>query len=162
MPLIPVPASLLCYSSSLFFSFLLLPWCWWPHLSSCAPSPVFTFGTKPNGKSCRGILNLVDLAGSERLKRSKVTGAEADEAKAINMSLTALGNVVEALKNKQKHIPYRDSALTQVLAPGLGGGAKTAFIIQLSPAEINAEESGSTLKFAERLRGVELGASKKS
>merc|ERR1712070_105014 len=117
---------------------------------------VYTCGIKPNGKSCRGILNLVDLAGSERLKRSKVTGAEADEAKAINMSLTALGNVVEALKNKQKHIPYRDAALTQVLQPGLGGGAKTAFIIQLSPAEINAEESGSTLKFAERLRGVEL------
>ena len=69
--------------------------------------------------------------------------------------------VAESLKSKARHVPYRDSALTQVLASALGNGAKTAFIIQLSPAEINAEESGSTLKFAERLRGVELGAAKK-
>eukprot|EP00913_Durusdinium_trenchii_P018315 g17206.t1 len=72
-----------------------------------------------------GKLTLCDLAGSERLKKSEVTGEQMKEAQSINKSLTALGDVIEALTKGQKHVPYRNHRLTQLLSDSLGGNAKT-------------------------------------
>ena len=69
----------------------------------------------PFGTEKRGILNLVDLAGSEKISKSKVEGEGLEEAKKINLSLSALGNVINALTSNASHIPYRDSKLTRLL-----------------------------------------------
>lgn len=69
----------------------------------------------PNDSEKRGILNLVDLAGSEKINHSGVTGQNLEEAKKINLSLSALGNVIHALTLNSEHIPYRDSKLTRLL-----------------------------------------------
>ena len=71
-------------------------------------------------ESTQSRLVLIDLAGSERVKRSGVTGAALDEARNINKSLSALGNVFSALQTKQRHIPFRDSTLTYLLNDCLG------------------------------------------
>jgi len=92
------------------------------------------------GKSCikQSKLNLVDLAGSERQAKTGATGQTLEEAKKINASLTALGNVINALiDSKVKFIPYRDSKLTLLLKASLGGNAKTLMICALSPSDDN-------------------------
>ncbi|GLT42176.1 hypothetical protein SLA2020_161930 [Shorea laevis] len=109
-----------------------------------------------------GNLHLVDLAGSERVDRSEVTGMGLKEAQHINKSLAALGDVIFALSQKSSHVPYRNSKLTQVLQSSLGGQAKTLMFVQLNPDATSYSESMSTLKFAERVSGVELGAAKSS
>ncbi|GKU95265.1 hypothetical protein SLEP1_g8646 [Rubroshorea leprosula] len=108
----------------------------------------------------RGSLNLVDLAGSERVDRSEATGDRLREAQHINKSLSALGDVIFALAQKSTHVPYRNSKLTQVLQSSLGGQAKTLMFVQLNPDVDSYSETISTLKFAERVSGVELGAAK--
>ncbi|XP_052210202.1 kinesin-like protein KIN-14J isoform X2 [Diospyros lotus] len=108
----------------------------------------------------RGSLHLVDLAGSERVDRSEATGDRLREAQHINKSLSALGDVIFALAQKNLHVPYRNSKLTQVLQSSLGGQAKTLMFVQLNPDVESYSESISTLKFAERVSGVELGAAK--
>nr|VDD29442.1 unnamed protein product [Brassica oleracea] len=108
----------------------------------------------------RGSLNLVDLAGSERVDRSEATGERLKEAQHINKSLSALGDVVFALAHKNPHVPYRNSKLTQVLQSSLGGQAKTLMFVQVNPDGDSYAETVSTLKFAERVSGVELGAAK--
>ncbi|KAF7136213.1 hypothetical protein RHSIM_Rhsim08G0134600 [Rhododendron simsii] len=113
-----------------------------------------------NGTSLRGSLHLVDLAGSERVDRSEVTGDRLKEAQHINKSLSALGDVIFALAQKSTHIPYRNSKLTQVLQTSLGGHAKTLMFVQLNPELSSYSETLSTLKFAERVSGVELGAAR--
>ncbi|KAK2988431.1 hypothetical protein RJ640_023978, partial [Escallonia rubra] len=110
----------------------------------------------------RGSLHLVDLAGSERVDRSEVTGDRLKEAQHINKSLSALGDVIFALAQKSPHVPYRNSKLTQVLQTSLGGQAKTLMFVQLNPDVSSFSESVSTLKFAERVSGVELGAARSS
>ncbi|KAK3039442.1 hypothetical protein RJ639_029241, partial [Escallonia herrerae] len=110
----------------------------------------------------RGSLHLVDLAGSERVDRSEVTGDRLKEAQHINKSLSALGDVIFALAQKSPHVPYRNSKLTQVLQTSLGGQAKTLMFVQLNPDVSSFSESISTLKFAERVSGVELGAARSS
>ncbi|KAL7192393.1 hypothetical protein ACSBR2_024261 [Camellia fascicularis] len=110
--------------------------------------------------SLRGSLHLVDLAGSERVDRSEVTGDRLKEAQHINKSLAALGDVIFALSQKSPHIPYRNSKLTQVLQNSLGGHAKTLMFVQLNPDLNSYGETTSTLKFAERVSGVELGAAR--
>ncbi|KAI4343247.1 hypothetical protein MLD38_027775 [Melastoma candidum] len=105
-------------------------------------------------------LHLVDLAGSERVDRSEVTGERLREAQHINKSLSALGDVIFALAQKSPHVPYRNSKLTQVLQSSLGGQAKTLMFVQLNPDTDSYSETISTLKFAERVSGVELGAAK--
>lgn len=76
-----------------------------------------------------GKLNLVDLAGSERQSKTGATGDRLKEATKINLSLSALGNVISALVDgKSKHIPYRDSKLTRLLQDSLGGNTKTLMI----------------------------------
>ncbi|KAL7123012.1 hypothetical protein ACP275_01G079700 [Erythranthe tilingii] len=108
----------------------------------------------------RGCLHLVDLAGSERVDRSEVTGDRLREAQHINKSLSALGDVIFALAQKSAHVPYRNSKLTQVLQSSLGGQAKTLMFVQLNPDVESYSETISTLKFAERVSGVELGAAR--
>ncbi|KAK1436232.1 hypothetical protein QVD17_02011 [Tagetes erecta] len=108
----------------------------------------------------RGNLHLVDLAGSERVDRSEATGDRLREAQHINKSLSALGDVIFALAQKSQHVPYRNSKLTQLLQSSLGGQAKTLMFVQLNPDVESYSETISTLKFAERVSGVELGAAR--
>lgn len=83
-------------------------------------------------------LNLVDLAGSERLSKTGAAGDRLKEAQKINLSLSALGNVISALVDgKSQHIPYRDSKLTRLLQDSLGGNTKTVMIANCSPADYN-------------------------
>ncbi|XP_062221024.1 kinesin-like protein KIN-14C isoform X2 [Phragmites australis] len=113
-----------------------------------------------NGSTSRGCLHLIDLAGSERVERSEATGDRLKEAQHINKSLSALGDVVFALAQKNAHVPYRNSKLTQVLQSSLGGQAKTLMFVQINPDNESYLETISTLKFAERVSGVELGAAR--
>jgi Kinesin motor domain len=102
-----------------------------------------------------GKLNLVDLAGSERQKKTKAVGERLDEAKAINLSLTALGNVIKALVNvKATHVPFRDSKLTRLLQDSLGGNTKTLMIANVGPADYNYDETISTLRYADRAKKI--------
>ncbi|XP_006644693.2 kinesin-like protein KIN-14C [Oryza brachyantha] len=113
-----------------------------------------------NGSTSRGCLHLIDLAGSERVERSEATGDRLKEAQHINKSLSALGDVIFSLAQKNAHVPYRNSKLTQVLQSSLGGQAKTLMFVQINPDVESYSETISTLKFAERVSGVELGAAK--
>ncbi|AQK94962.1 kinesin-related protein3 [Zea mays] len=113
-----------------------------------------------NGSTSRGCLHLIDLAGSERVEKSEVTGDRLKEAQYINKSLSALGDVIFALSQKSAHVPYRNSKLTQVLQSSLGGQAKTLMFVQINPDVESYSETISTLKFAERVSGVELGAAR--
>ncbi|CAL1532394.1 unnamed protein product [Lymnaea stagnalis] len=110
------------------------------------------------GNKTHGRLNLVDLAGSERVSKSHADGARLKEAQSINKSLSSLGDVISALKNKHSHIPYRNSKLTYLLQESLGGDSKTLMILQVSPVEKNVSETVCTLSFGQRVRSAELGA----
>jgi hypothetical protein len=89
-------------------------------------------------KTLRSKLLMVDLAGSERVRRTVSKGARLSEAKSINTSLSALGNVIAALAEQNvSHIPYRDSKLTRLLQDSLGGTARTALIATVGPAAVN-------------------------
>ena len=102
-------------------------------------------------------LNLVDLAGSERAGKTGASGAQLKEGAAINKSLSALGNVINALSSGKNggHIPYRDSKLTRLLQESLGGNSRTVMIATISPASDNYEETMSTLKYASRAKKIE-------
>ncbi|CAN8294841.1 unnamed protein product [Cochlearia groenlandica] len=113
-----------------------------------------------SGATLRGSMHLVDLAGSERVDKSEVTGDRLKEAQHINKSLSALGDVISSLSQKNNHIPYRNSKLTQLLQDSLGGQAKTLMFIHISPELDDVGETLSTLKFAERVATVELGAAR--
>ncbi|CAH2065443.1 unnamed protein product [Thlaspi arvense] len=113
-----------------------------------------------SGSILRGCLHLVDLAGSERVEKSEAVGERLKEAQHINKSLSALGDVISALAQKSSHVPYRNSKLTQVLQDSLGGQAKTLMFVHINP-EVNAVgETISTLKFAQRVASIELGAAR--
>nr|CAB3259102.1 kinesin-like protein KIF28P [Phallusia mammillata] len=101
-------------------------------------------------------INLVDLAGSERAKSTGATGDRLKEGSAINKSLLNLGTVIEALASgkSQKFVPYRDSVLTQLLKSALGGNSKTVMIAAISPADVNYEETLSTLRYADRAKKI--------
>ena len=108
-------------------------------------------------------ISLVDLAGSERASGTGATGDRLKEGAAINKSLSALGNVISALAEqsggkKGAFIPYRDSVLTWLLKESLGGNAKTIMIAALSPADINYEETLSTLRYADRAKQIKNAA----
>lgn len=103
----------------------------------------------------QGKLNLVDLAGSERQSKTQATGDRLKEANAINLSLSALGNVISALVDgKSKHIPYRSSKLTRLLQDSLGGNAKTVMVAAISPADYNYDETITTLRYASRAKNI--------
>ncbi|KAJ6404897.1 hypothetical protein OIU84_012967 [Salix udensis] len=105
-------------------------------------------------------LHLVDLAGSERAKRTGSDGMCFKEGVHINKGLLALGNVISALGDEKRrkegvHVPYRDSKLTRLLQDSLGGNSRTVMIACISPADINAEETLNTLKYANRARNIQ-------
>lgn len=107
-------------------------------------------------KKLSGKLYLVDLAGSEKVSKTGAEGAVLDEAKNINKSLSALGNVISALAEGSKaHIPYRDSKLTRILQESLGGNARTTIVICCSPASYNEAETKSTLLFGQRAKTIQ-------
>ncbi|KAJ8321092.1 hypothetical protein KUTeg_002679 [Tegillarca granosa] len=106
-------------------------------------------------------ISLVDLAGSERADSTGAKGTRLKEGANINKSLTTLGKVISALaevsnkrKKKADFIPYRDSVLTWLLRENLGGNSKTAMIAALSPADINFDETLSTLRYADRAKQI--------
>uniref|UniRef100_A0A673UWQ4 Kinesin-like protein n=1 Tax=Suricata suricatta TaxID=37032 RepID=A0A673UWQ4_SURSU len=109
------------------------------------------------GLRTTGKLNLVDLAGSERVGKSGAEGNRLREAQHINKSLSALGDVIAALRSRQGHVPFRNSKLTYLLQDSLSGDSKTLMVVQVSPVEKNTSETLYSLKFAERVRSVELG-----
>ncbi|MBA0828047.1 hypothetical protein Goarm_012771, partial [Gossypium armourianum] len=117
-----------------------------------------SFGDYSSSDAIRvSVLNLVDLAGSERIAKTGTGGVRLKEGKYINKSLMVLGNVINKLSDSAKrraHIPYRDSKLTRILQPALGGNAKTSIICTVAPEEIHIEETKGTLLFASRAKRV--------
>ncbi|XP_077429073.1 kinesin heavy chain-like isoform X3 [Vanacampus margaritifer] len=102
-----------------------------------------------------GKLYLVDLAGSEKVSKTGAEGAVLDEAKNINRSLSALGNVIAALAEGTKsHVPYRDSKMTRILQDSLGGNCRTTMFICCSPSSYNDVETKSTLMFGQRAKTI--------
>ncbi|OMJ93289.1 hypothetical protein SteCoe_3751 [Stentor coeruleus] len=102
-----------------------------------------------------GKLFLVDLAGSEKVGKTGAAGLRLEEAKHINKSLTALGQVIFSLTDgKSTHIPYRDSKLTRVLQDSLGGNSKTSLIVTCSPSPYNESETISSLRFGIRAKTI--------
>lgn len=99
-------------------------------------------------------LNLVDLAGSERVSNTKATGVRLKEGGGINRSLHFLSEVIHALSEKKTHIPYRNSKLTRILEPALGGNTRTVIICTVTQADIHIEETISTLSFASRAKKI--------
>uniref|UniRef100_A0A8C5AHW9 Kinesin-like protein n=1 Tax=Gadus morhua TaxID=8049 RepID=A0A8C5AHW9_GADMO len=107
-----------------------------------------------------GKLYLVDLAGSEKVSKTGAEGAVLDEAKNINRSLSALGNVISALAEGTKtHVPYRDSKMTRILQDSLGGNCRTTMFICCSPSSYNDVETKSTLMFGQRAKTIRNTAS---
>jgi len=110
----------------------------------------------------KGSLYLVDLAGSERVRKSEVEGKALKEAQHINKSLSALGNVMEALDRKASHVPYRDSKLTYLLQNSLGGNSRTMMVVTACPHNDSYDETIFALKFATRVRRINLGSAHKN
>ncbi|XP_059212046.1 kinesin-like protein KIF3C [Centropristis striata] len=103
-----------------------------------------------------GRLNLVDLAGSERQAKTGVQGERLKEAAKINLSLSALGNVISALADgRSGHVPYRDSKLTRLLQDSLGGNAKTVMVATLGPSSLHYDETLTTLRYANRAKNIQ-------
>ncbi|XP_016365836.1 kinesin-1 heavy chain-like [Sinocyclocheilus rhinocerous] len=101
-----------------------------------------------------GKLYLVDLAGSEKVSKTGAEGAVLDEAKNINKSLSALGNVISALAEGTTYIPYRDSKMTRILQDSLGGNCRTTIVICCSPSSYNEAETKTTLMFGQRAKTI--------
>nr|CAA43677.1 kinesin heavy chain [Mus musculus] len=111
-------------------------------------------------KKLSGKLYLVDLAGSEKVSKTGAEGAVLDEAKNINKSLSALGNVISALAEGTKtHVPYRDSKMTRILQDSLGGNCRSRMFICCSPSSYNDAETKSTLMFGQRAKTIKNTAS---
>merc|ERR1712151_896512 len=113
-----------------------------------------TSRSRETGESVSGKLLLVDLAGSERVGRSGVSGDGLREACEINASLSALGDVLHALVRNDRHVPYRNHELTQLMQDSLGGTAKTLMFVNISPTVNDLDETLMSLKFAQRAKGV--------
>lgn len=107
------------------------------------------------GKTEVSKLWMVDLGGSERLLKTGATGQTLDEGRAINLSLSALGDVIAALRRKKLHVPYRNSKLTQILRDSLGNGSKVIMLVHVSPYEEDVAETICSAGFAKRARGVD-------
>jgi Kinesin motor domain len=110
----------------------------------------------------KGTLYLVDLAGSERVRKSNVEGENLKEAGFINKSLSALGNVMEALDRRASHVPYRDSKLTALLQNSLGGNSRTMMVVTTCPMDSSFDESVHALQFATRVRRIQIGAAQRN
>ena len=112
----------------------------------------------------KSVINLVDLAGSERAESTGATGDRLKEGAAINSSLTALGQVITALAEqsggKKTFVPFRNSVLTRLLQSALGGNSKTLMVAAISPADINYDETLSTLRYADNAKKIKTVAVK--
>lgn len=134
--------------------------------SSSRSHSVLTTIIESKSRSSTGVWNLkqarfhiIDLAGSERQKQTQTFGDRLKEAGMINRSLSALGNVINSLvdvsEGKNRFVPYRDSKLTFILRDSLGGNSKTVIIANISPSQLNLNETLSTLKFAQRAKLIQ-------
>ncbi|XP_011029112.1 PREDICTED: armadillo repeat-containing kinesin-like protein 3 isoform X2 [Populus euphratica] len=103
----------------------------------------------------KGKLVIVDLAGSERIDKSGSEGHTLEEAKSINLSLSALGKCINALAENSAHVPVRDSKLTRLLRDSFGGTARTSLIITIGPSPRHRGETASTIMFGQRAMKVE-------
>ncbi|CAK0852686.1 unnamed protein product [Prorocentrum cordatum] len=120
-------------------------------------------------QEARGLLSLVDLAGSERVERSGATGDRLREAQHINRSLSALGDVIEALARRGQaggrgegcHVPYRNSRLTTLLKDSLGGNSKALMFVNVSPCARHLGETLSSLRFAAKVHGCNVGVARR-
>lgn len=109
-------------------------------------------------EKCMGTINLVDLAGSESPKTSQ----RMEETKKINRSLSELTNVIMAILNKQDHIPYRNSKLTYLLMPCLGGNSKTLMFVNVAPFQECYVESIKSLRFAASVNSIKMNKARKN
>ncbi|KAK9826954.1 hypothetical protein WJX74_001558 [Apatococcus lobatus] len=105
--------------------------------------------------SSTGKLHLVDLAGSERIAKGAASAERTKEAQAIHKSLTALGDVMQALQQKSSHVPFRNSKLTRLLEDSVGFNSRTMVVLTCSPAAEDAAETRSTLEFGLKARKTE-------
>ncbi|KAJ6359908.1 hypothetical protein OIU77_004003 [Salix suchowensis] len=112
-------------------------------------------GDDSKAKAQVSKLWMVDLGGSERLLKTGATGQTLDEGRAINLSLSALGDVIAALRRKRGHVPYRNSKLTQILKDSLGDNSKVLMLVHISPCEKDVGETICSLSFANRARAIE-------
>ncbi|KAH8938760.1 hypothetical protein BDL97_16G101500 [Sphagnum fallax] len=103
----------------------------------------------------RSKLLIVDLAGSERVDKSGSEGHTLEEAKSINLSLTALGKCINALAENSPHVPIRDSKLTRMLRDSFGGTARTSLVVTIGPSPQHRGETASTIMFGQRAMKVE-------
>merc|ERR1712190_624226 len=110
--------------------------------------------SKETKQRSQGKILICDLAGSERLKKSESEGTRKREAIEINKSLTALGDVIEALTKGRDSIPYRNHALTMILRDALGGSAKALMFVNCSPSNFNCDETLMSLKYATRAKKI--------
>jgi kinesin family protein C2/C3 len=110
---------------------------------------------KETGETFHGKILLCDLGGAERLKRSDVSGDRQKEAIEINKSLTALGDVIQAITKKYTAVPYRNHRLTRLLQDSIGGSAKTVMFVNCSPAPSDLSETIMSLKYGARAGRIE-------
>eukprot|EP01028_Stygiella_incarcerata_P003643 TRINITY_DN1754_c0_g1_i3.p1 TRINITY_DN1754_c0_g1~~TRINITY_DN1754_c0_g1_i3.p1 ORF type:complete len:1050 (-),score=343.97 TRINITY_DN1754_c0_g1_i3:71-3220(-) len=129
---------------------------------SASPSPTAPAKAQEYAMTCSKFM-CVDLAGSERASKTLPEGQQFEEAKSINLSLSALGNVIAALadpskfqSSSQSFIPWRDSRLTRLLQDVLGGNARTSLVVNIGPADANASESMTSLLFGQRAAEVRV------
>jgi len=116
------------------------------------------------GEEVQGLLSLVDLAGSERVEKSGAAGERMREAQHINRSLSALGDVIEALARKKmgsSHVPYRNSRLTMLLKDSLGGESKALMFVNIASSAEHLNETLSSLRFASKVHACNVGKAKR-
>ncbi|KAK6911452.1 Kinesin motor domain [Dillenia turbinata] len=125
------------------------------YVSSLTRINIFRHGDASEAKPELSKLWMVDLGGSERLLKTGATGQTLDEGRAINLSLSALGDVIAALRRKRGHVPYRNSKLTQILKDSLGDGSKVLMLVHISTSGGDVRETICSLSFAKRARAIE-------